>query len=126
MPSLWKKQNSHRRAHRPPGAPEFAFTSGLDSCGSGSDDWREGVGIAVLGKHAGTREWEMRAILSAMTRSKRTGDLHLVPIIERADEALIRSNKQIRCLEGSVRFLFDRSGFYVNASITCNPSYSIA
>src|SRR4029077_16122360 len=95
----------------------------------GLDDWREGVGIAVLGEHAGAREREMRAqiiILSAMTRSKRTGDLNLLPIIERADEALIRSNKQIRCLEGSVRFLFDRSGFYVNASITCNPSYSIA
>src|ERR1700720_4504611 len=99
MPSLWKKQNSHRRAHRPPGAPEFAFTSGLDSCGSGLDDWREGVGIAVLGKHAGAREWEMRA-----TDHHLVGDdpveahwcLNLLPIIERADEALIRSNKQIR------------------------------
>jgi hypothetical protein len=51
------------------------------------DDWREGVGIAVLGKHAGAREWEMRAT-----------DHHLVGD-DPVESALVIS---IYCLSSSV------------------------
>src|SRR5580658_6210940 len=37
------------------------FMMRFSLCGSGLDDWREGVGVAVLGEHTSAREREMRA-----------------------------------------------------------------